>query len=240
MWVYLPHGQTGEGLPCVVIAPAGTRLFHGIDLGEGDKPEHLPYVLAGFAVIAYSIDGWLDDDPAMTWGQAMIAARQFVNADGGIDNARMAMDFALDRLNVDPMRLFVAGHSSAGTLALQVAMAETRVKAAVAYAPATHVRETLGDERIETLDRGAWGFKAWVEAHDPIAAASTLSCRTLVFHAKDDSVVAFADSQRFVEIARKSNPDVELLSVDTGDHYDSMINDGIPAGIRFLGGEFPG
>ena len=220
------------------MAPAGSRLFHGIDLGDGDKPEHLPYVASGFAVIAYSIDGWLHDDP-VTWGKAMIAAREFLAADGGIGNAGSAIEFALYRMRVDPERLFVAGHSSAATLALQVAMAEPRVKAAVAYAPVTHLREYLGDETIETLNKGAWGFKAWVEAHDPITTAASLTCPTLLFHAKDDTVSEFAKSQRFVEVARQTNPNVRLISVESGDHYESMISHGIPAGIQFLNDGLP-
>jgi hypothetical protein len=34
------------------IAHAGALLYHGITLAEGDRPEHLPYVRAGFAIIA--------------------------------------------------------------------------------------------------------------------------------------------------------------------------------------------
>src|SRR5947209_13976462 len=49
IWVYLPAKQAAAGtLPCVLIAPAGTPLIFGINLNEGDRPEHLPYVRAGF------------------------------------------------------------------------------------------------------------------------------------------------------------------------------------------------
>src|SRR5262245_43535413 len=57
IWIYLPEEPTGRKLPCVLIAPAGSRLFHGMSLGQGSVAEHLPYVRAGFVVVAYDIDG---------------------------------------------------------------------------------------------------------------------------------------------------------------------------------------
>src|SRR6185503_18801936 len=49
LWVYLPERVGAGKLPCVLIAPAGTPLVHGMALGEGDIEEHVPYVLQGFA-----------------------------------------------------------------------------------------------------------------------------------------------------------------------------------------------
>lgn len=239
LWIYLPADKDGDGLPCVVIAAAGSRMFHGLNLVEGDKPEHLPYADSGFAVVAYSIDGWLDGDLAsLTWDQTFAATGQFLNANGGIDNARIAMDFAIERLRVDSSRLFAVGHSSAATLALQFAIAESRVRASVAYAPVTYLKERLGDEFLDALDSGVHGFKNWVEEHDPIANASSLKCPTLIFHARDDSVIEFGNTEHFVDNVRKTNPDIEFVIAESGDHYDSMINEGIPAGMRFLQGRF--
>src|SRR5579871_2614816 len=57
LWIYLPSPPPAGKLPCVVIAPSGSALFSGMKLQDGDRAEHLPYVRAGFAVIAYDIDG---------------------------------------------------------------------------------------------------------------------------------------------------------------------------------------
>jgi len=41
LWLYLPQGRhEPKSLPCVLIAPAGTPLVIGMDLGDGDVPEH--------------------------------------------------------------------------------------------------------------------------------------------------------------------------------------------------------
>ena len=51
VWVYLPEGvHEPRSLPCVVIAPAGSISLTGMELGDGDRAEHFPYIAAGYAV----------------------------------------------------------------------------------------------------------------------------------------------------------------------------------------------
>src|SRR5262245_35182109 len=58
VWIYLPMGaSTNTPLACVLVPPAGTPLFHGGRLSEEDRAEHLPYVTAGFAVVAFDLSG---------------------------------------------------------------------------------------------------------------------------------------------------------------------------------------
>ena len=55
--LYLPNGRHDpKSLPCVFIAPAGAAMW-GMTLGDGDRREHVPYALAGFAVVAYEVSG---------------------------------------------------------------------------------------------------------------------------------------------------------------------------------------
>ncbi len=50
-WIYLPEKQVPPAsLPCILICGAGSTMLSGMKLGDGDEPEHLPYVQAGFAV----------------------------------------------------------------------------------------------------------------------------------------------------------------------------------------------
>ena len=50
LWVYLPTAAAQGGrVPCVMIAPAGSPLVTGMALSAGDRPEHTPYVQAGYA-----------------------------------------------------------------------------------------------------------------------------------------------------------------------------------------------
>ena len=128
--LYLPTGQhPPHSLPCVFIAPAGTRLLHGSALGEADSPEHLPYARAGFAVLAYELSGDLPNDSggALTFNQLKSPVQQFMAADGGLANARAAVDFVLAKVpEVNPAQLYAAGHSSAATMALDAAAMDHR------------------------------------------------------------------------------------------------------------------
>ena len=117
LWVYLPNPLPAGKLPCVLIAPAGSRLFHGMSLDAGDRVEHLPYVRRGFAVVAYQLDGKMQDRP--TDAQARDAIEKFSDAHAGIDNAAAAINYIDAKIpQIDPKRIYAVGHSSAGTLAL--------------------------------------------------------------------------------------------------------------------------
>lgn len=132
LWIYLPERTpAGKKLPCVLIAPAGSPLFHGMTLGEGDRPEHLPYMQAGLAVVAYEIEGAVS--PAARTPELVKAAGVFRRAEAGLFDTRKALDYALARVPaIDPKRIYTAGHSSAGTLSLLVAQHEPRIAACIA------------------------------------------------------------------------------------------------------------
>jgi hypothetical protein len=134
MWLYLPERQSDtQSLPCVLTAPAGTPLVTGMDLGDGDVPEHLPYVRAGFAVLAYDLDG---------------ACQNFQQA---------------------------------------------------------------SDQEVQHLN-----------------------CPLLLFHAMDDSNVPASESQQCADRLKQAGKNVTLITVPTGDHYESMIQQGIPTAINWL------
>ncbi|WP_309714279.1 prolyl oligopeptidase family serine peptidase [Armatimonas sp.] len=232
--IYLPKsGMNKENLPCVVIAPAGTRLFHGMDLGEGDIAEHLPYVKAGYVVVAYSLDGVLSESDATKNRAVQGAQAAFIASNGGVNNAKTAITYALNRLRVDPKRIVVAGHSSAATLALQVAAADPRVTACIAYAPCTDLEARLGDglPLLEALNPGA---KPFYKSMSPKNTVAKLHCPVFLFHARDDSNVPFAESESFAQTLKQAGGKVTFVAADSGDHYDSMIQQGIPAAQKWL------
>lgn len=237
LWVYLPERAGPGRLPCVFVAPAGSNLFTGKALGEGDRSEHLPYVRAGFAVVAYELDGPVPDTPEPADAQVVAAFNSFRAAEAGVANARMAIDYALTKIpQVDPERIYVAGHSSAATLALLVAARDPRVKACVAYAPVTDIGQHLGAPLVRSLSSGIPGFADFVRDNSPLKDAPRLRCPLFLFTADDDSVVEPAQSARFAEAAGRTNPAVTYRRVPSGDHYDSMINVGVPRAAEWLRG----
>jgi dipeptidyl aminopeptidase/acylaminoacyl peptidase len=228
--VYLPELPPEGKLPCVLIAPAGTPLIHGMNLSPRDQAEHVPYVRAGFAVVAYSLSGPVP--PHADEGRKVEAVRGFMQADGGLVNARTALDYALARVGkIDPERVYAAGNSSAATLALLVAEHDPRVKGCVAFAPVTDVPAALGPQGIDQVARQVPGFKEFVERSSPRAHLAKLQCPVFLFHAKNDRTVPVAESVNFANELKKTNPKVKLVTPPTG-----TLKQGIPLGIGWLKG----
>jgi acetyl esterase/lipase len=232
--VYLPKAaMTQRNLPCVIIAPAGTRLFHGIDLSNGDVEEHLPYVKAGYMVVSYSLDGAIPKSKEQNKQAIQKAQAAFIAVNGGVNNGKTAITYAIERLHADPKHIIVAGHSSAATLALQLAAADPRVSACIAYAPCTNLEARMGED-LDQLDRLNPGAKAFFQTTSPWNNVAKLHCPIFLFHARDDSNVPFAESESFAQALKQAGGKVNFVATDSGDHYDSMIQQGIPAAQKWL------
>jgi dienelactone hydrolase len=231
IWIYVPEKMKSEKLPCVLIAPAGSRLIDGASLGEGSKAEHLPYVKAGFVVVAYDID----DEPKDESDEATLeAVTAFKNSNAGLINQKNALDYALEKVSIiNADKIYVAGHSSAATHALLVAANESRLKGVIAYAPATDIEKFLG-ENLDIFDEYINGLKEFLVRSSPINNTEKIKVPVFLFHAKDDSTVSIKMTEDFAEKLKKTNSDVTLIKAEKGDHYFSMINQGIPKGIEWL------
>lgn len=242
IWIYLPEKLPAKPIPCVFIAPAGVPPFvgngFGADLDRQKHPEHLPYVHAGFAVVAYDVDGELANPDDVTYEQVQAAATAFRNAEAGAFNARHAIDYVLKMIPaVDPKRLYSAGHSSAGRISLLLAESDPRIAACVAYAPVTDPErraQEIGPDAFRYLDSHLPGFREFLARTSPLRQIGQLHCPTFLFHSEDDSRIPIAESQAFVEALQKTNPRVTFVRGTRGDHYDSMIEEGVPRAIRWL------
>ena len=233
VWYYQPEKAVGK-LPLVVVPPAGSTLFVGMDLGDGDRAEHYPYARAGFAVMSFEIDGAVPDLEKATDAVMLKGAREFRDAQAGLANAKVALDYILAKSKtVDADRIYIAGHSSAATLALLVAAFEPRIKACAAYAPVTDVEARLA-KVTPALDRALPGFQTFLQFSSPKTHIDKLKCPVFLFYATDDGNVPPQHSIDFAANLKKTNPNVKLVSAQKGGHYDSMIREGIPKGIAWL------
>jgi dipeptidyl aminopeptidase/acylaminoacyl peptidase len=215
LWVYLPKGNHApKSLPCVLVAPAGSNTVTGMTLGDGDQPEHLPYVKAGFAVVAYELDGAV---PGGDESEAAMrrAVAKFVEARGGVLNAATAIDYVAARVpEIDGRRTYAAGHSSAGTVALTLAAHDRRVMACVAYAPATNLRDRLGFGGTAALDEAVPGAEKFVDWASPHANVERLKKRpVMLFVARDDTTVRPDTVSSFYHTLQEAGAPVVHLKV---------------------------
>ena len=238
VWIYVPEGLgKRDKVPCVLIAPAGTAMWHGLGLALGDRPEHLPYAEAGCVVVAYSISGPVVDEPADEEFDEALAS--FLAAEGGVANAKMALDYALEKVPaIDPKQIYTAGHSSAGALSIQVAQSDRRVDGCIAFAPVTDLEAQLGsmaDYLIEDFEQPE--LKQYIGAASPLKRVERLKCRTFLHHAEDDWAVPIDQTRAFAKALEEAgNEQVELLVSAEGGHYDSMI-EAIPEAIAWIRSE---
>lgn len=241
LWIYTPPDNASPPKGIVLIAPAGSNLVTGMALGEGDRPEHVPYVEAGYVVFAYALRGALaesSDEAAM-----MTALREFREAEAGLITARAALDEAQLRYpKLVSDGVFIAGHSSAGTHALYVASQEPRIRAVAAYAPAIDVQAHVGADFVAALEELSEGHAEFLSQISPIKRVAELSAKPVfLFEAKDDQITR-GQAGQLAEALRDAGAHAAMrhVVVETGGHYDSMLDAGIPAAIAWFESLAPG
>ncbi len=243
MRVYIPPGEHSAGsLPCVLVAPAGTSLLHGVTFGPNEDyhDETLPYAEAGMVVIQYSLDGPLPES-AESSEQAMVTAiaeayPRFRDAGAGVANGRTAVEFATNKLTmVDPSRIYCAGHSSAANVALLLAANEPRINRCIAYAAAydfeSRMSDAISDPSFSSLLPGGPNF---IRQSSPMNVVEKIRCPVMVFHARDDDNVPFSDAEKFVDALKRSGKEVNFVTANNGGHYSPMLSIGIPTAIQWL------
>jgi dienelactone hydrolase len=237
--LYLPPGDhASKSLGCVLVGPAGTNLLTGNDVDDPNyHSEALPYALAGYAVVVYSLDGALPPgSDGSNDNDLRNAYRGFSAAYAGLANSRAAMEFVLSKVaHVDPQRIFAAGHSSAGTLSILFAEHEPRLKGCIAYAPCVDVEDRVGMiTRIPGVDTQLPGIVDFVKRSSPKTHVARLSCPLFLFGALDDTNVGIDSLRRFSDQLKGLNRTVEFQTVPAGGHYESMVNPGISLAIQWL------
>ena len=137
-------------------------------------------------------------------------------------------------LSIDPKRIYAVGHSSAATLALQLACVEPRIAGVVAFAPETDLEGLFGEEFTKAVGEVVPEFPKFVERRSPRRTLAKLRCPVFLFIAQDDSVVAPAGLKEFATSLQATNARVALETVEKGDHYDAMIEAGIARAIAWV------
>lgn len=234
--VYIPTSLNRFKIGCVFVAPAGSTGFVGnaLENGEGNPPEILPYVRAGYAVVSYSLDGG-NVDKNSSDAAYISAIDAFRGAHYGSDNEKAAVNYALAHIpNIDHNRLFLAGHSSAGMVALIASESDPRIRACIAYAPASDLHKRLPQDAVQEFTSVYPDFPQVLTEASPITNINRIKCPVFMFHADDDSNVPSEDVETLVNQLKTTNFSVTYSHVPSGDHYESMVNEGVPQGIRWL------
>jgi len=236
VWVYLPDPMPKTKLPVILIAPPGTPLFLGNVMAPADEATHVPFALAGFAVLAYELDGYPGPE-RHSIREVLVEAHEFKESKAGLRNEQDALNFALAKVpNLDKERIYMVGHSSAGAHALLMTSQDPRIKACVAFAPVSEIANRMNQKTIAELENYIKGYRNFIKWESPDSHLSELKCPVFIFQAKDDPIVSVSMNEDFAKKLSKANKQVTLQLVEKGGHFDPMIQQGIPAAIKWLKG----
>jgi dienelactone hydrolase len=198
-WVSAPPPEGGR-------RPAVLFLHGGFAFGADDWEQAQPFRDAGFVVMTPMMRG----ENGLPGFYSM-----FYNE---VDDVLAAAE-ALARLPyVDGKRLYVAGHSVGGTLALLAALTSNRFRAAASFSGSPdQVAWASGQPEVVPFDPAD---KREFQMRSPLAFARSFQCPVRIYYGNQEFFFA-SNSQKTAQLAKAANLDVEAVSVP-GDHLSSV------------------
>lgn len=198
-WVSPP--PTGGGkLPAVLF------LHGGFAFGPDDWEQAQPFRDAGFVVMTPALRGENGQPGSYT---------MFYDE---VDDVLAAAETLAALPYVDASRIFVAGHSAGGTLALLAAMASDRFKAAASFSGSPdQVTFIEGQESLAPFDRSD---PREFQMRSPLAFPRSFKCPVRMYYG-DQERFFDASTRRLAELVAAAGVDAEAISVP-GDHFSSV------------------
>jgi dipeptidyl aminopeptidase/acylaminoacyl peptidase len=228
------------GVSEVEFSSDGLKL-HGWINRPPDNARKFPAVLFLHAGFCFDSSDWQDTQPIRDAGFIMmIVALRGENGQPGdftmfydeLDDVKNAADFLRNQPYVDPAHLYVAGHSTGGTLTMLAAMAYPHFRAAASFSGSPNLvgytRHALAigspipfdyRDSMELQLRSAWAY------------AASFKCPVRIYYGADETHFALS-SQPTAELARQHGLDVQAIAVPRG--HVSSKEGALPLAIRFF------
>jgi dipeptidyl aminopeptidase/acylaminoacyl peptidase len=201
-WVNSPVATDGVKRPAVVF------LHGGFGFGKEDWDMAKPYRDAGYVVLAPMVRG--------ENGQAGVYTLFYDE----VDDALAAGEYLHKQPYVDGDRLFLAGHSVGGTLALLAAEASSRFRAVASFSASPdqilYCRHGIRKESIP-FDITE---PSELEVRSPLAYAKSLKCPARIYYGTKEKHFE-KTSQRTAAAAKEKGLDVEAIAVE-GSHMSAV------------------
>jgi dipeptidyl aminopeptidase/acylaminoacyl peptidase len=196
-----------------------------------------PAVLFLHGGFAFDRDDWAVSQPFRDAG--FVVLTPLLRAENGqpgsftlfydeLDDVLAAAEFLSREPDVDAGRLYVAGSSAGGTLALLAAEASRRFRAAASYSASPdqallvmHAKIDLPFDKEDTQE---------LQLRSPLAYAASFKCPVRIYYATQDHFVS--TSRRTAELAKEHDLDVEAVRID-GDH-GSIVPPAVKQSVAFF------
>jgi dipeptidyl aminopeptidase/acylaminoacyl peptidase len=208
-WLSRPNDRAGK-------QPAVLVLHGGFSFDREDWDLSRPYHEAGYVVMTPYLRGENGQPGSFTlWYDE-------------VDDVLAAAQYLSERPYVDKERLYIAGTSAGGTLALLAAEASKRFRAAASFSAspdqAVLVRHAKIDLPFDKTDPRE------LQVRSPLAYARSFKCPVRIYYATQDHFVR--TSERTAEVAKERNLDVEAVRLE-GNH-GSIVPEAVKQSIAFF------
>src|SRR5262249_46800133 len=209
-WVNQPQPRAAKW-------PAVLFLHGGFAFDEDDWDQTNPFRDAGFVVMIPILRG----ENGLPGSYSM-----FYNE---VDDALAAAEVLARQPNVDANRIYVAGHSVGGTVALLSAMTSNRFRAAASFSGSTdQVAWARGQSQYVPFDPAD---KREFQMRSPLAFPRSFKCPSRIYYGNEEFLFA-ASSKKTAQLAKAAGQDVEAVEVQ-GDHF-TMVTPAMSQCIKFF------
>lgn len=200
--------------------PAVLFLHGGYAFDTGDWRAAQPYHDAGFVVMAPMLRGE-NGQPG-----------NFSMFYDEVDDVLAAAKYLRSLPDVDPHRIFVAGHSVGGTMTLLAALSSKMFRAAAAFSGSPdqvlYVKLAPGAKERAPFDLGS---ERELVMRSPLAFAAYFKCPLRIYYGSSEPQFEFT-AARTAEIAQRHGRDVRVV-VNEGNH-NTHLQRSIPESIAFF------
>jgi dipeptidyl aminopeptidase/acylaminoacyl peptidase len=205
-----------------------------------------PCLNAGFAVVAYSVDGEMgdqfDDVPDEVYEKAERDAFQRLKASYmGLVNLRNAMNWVAEKVHqIDPQKLYVGGHGEAGSVALLAAAHEPKLKGCVVIDPVCdvaayyNIRKDFEEVTITLLLQDT----AFLAQCSPNCHTAQIACpiflSSVSFDSEEDVLLSQIDSNIFSQQLTAAGKQVQYVKLGPAGDYQQNLNQAMQQGATWL------
>lgn len=197
--------------------PAVLFLHGGFAFGDDDWAQAQPFRDAGYITMLPMLRG----ENGLPGSYSMFYDE--------VEDVLAAADALAKLPGVDPKRLYVAGHSVGGTLAMLAAMSSSRFRAAASFSGSPdQVHWSRGQLQLIPFDpKDPREF----QMRSPLAFPRSFKCPVRLFYGSDEFLFK-NPSEKMAELATAAGLDVQAFEVE-GDHI-SAVEPAMQQAIQFF------
>jgi acetyl esterase/lipase len=240
-----PMHRPPPGVTEVAFPSGKLRLKAWVNRPPEDKPKQ-PAVLFVHGGFAFGPPDWEMAKPYRDAGYVvLVPILRGENGQPGsfslfydeVDDVLAAAKYLAEQPYVDPERLYLAGHSSGGTVALLAAMASKQFRAVASFDGLPDLAAVFKPGKKPKEARFDLSDPRELQVRSPLAYAGSFKCPARLYYSHQAWEHMHLTSQRTAAVAKERRLDVEAILVE-GNHY-SMVRPAMKQSIEFFRAKTP-